>query len=177
MEGRGGENQEIFKCNHCELTSPFKVVISRHLRTHKEERGWRCEECGNCYVNEHGLKRHKRLNHGGLERVNCPFCNKEFGNGVYMRAHVRLHCKVKKKEERGNGGREQEDMVVLGVMVQGENGGGEHQGMEQGRGVMLFGEQFGTEEQGFLGEEQNGVGGGFEGLEELEEEKHDLGTF
>lgn len=93
--GEGGG--EEFKCKYCELTSPFRVVILRHLRQHKEEMGHRCEHCGKCYVNIQGLKRHLRINHPATkEEVPCPHCLKCFISVEYMRDHMNKFCRMKK---------------------------------------------------------------------------------
>ncbi|CAL8117181.1 unnamed protein product [Orchesella dallaii] len=92
----GGDGDNEFKCKYCELTSPFKVVIIRHLATHKKELGHQCQICQKLYFNAQGLKRHMRFNHPVTdEKVECPYCKKVFSNMEYMKGHVRQYCKLK----------------------------------------------------------------------------------
>ncbi|CAL8098526.1 unnamed protein product [Orchesella dallaii] len=100
---KGGEDSgEVFSCKYCELTSPFKAVIGRHLLTHKVEMGHQCDICQKCYTSDAGLKRHVRINHPAQEEVvECPYCKKPFGNKDYMIDHMRKFCQVKKGLEAG----------------------------------------------------------------------------
>lgn len=87
-----------YKCKYCEVKSPYKFVIKRHVETHKQSMGWECGECGKKYVSGQGLKLHQKLKHSGTP-TECGYCGKAFSCEEYMRMHERLYCKMKRLEE------------------------------------------------------------------------------
>ncbi|CAL8098529.1 unnamed protein product [Orchesella dallaii] len=113
-DGPGGEDSgEVFSCKYCELTSPFKAVIRRHLLTHKVEMGHKCDICQKCYTSDAGLKRHVRINHPTQEEVvECPYCKKPFGNKDYMNDHLKKFCQVRKELEAGASGGGEQGLVT-----------------------------------------------------------------
>ncbi|CAL8117179.1 unnamed protein product [Orchesella dallaii] len=117
--GGGSTEENQFKCKHCDLTSPFRVVITRHLATHKEELGHKCQICSKLYFNAQGLKRHMRINHPTTEgKVECPYCKKEYPDPEYLRGHLRLFCKVKQLEESSGGGADNANTMTSSTLVQ-----------------------------------------------------------
>ncbi|CAL8109920.1 unnamed protein product [Orchesella dallaii] len=94
-------NPELFNCKYCELSSPHRIIIIRHMQTHKTEMGHQCDICLKYYVNIQGLRRHKRINHPTtLEEHKCPHCFKVFNSIDYMKNHAVKYCKVKLLDEK-----------------------------------------------------------------------------
>lgn len=87
---------QLFECKYCDLKSPFKPVITRHMQTHKAEMGNKCDECGKFYTSQAALRRHQSINHPREKvEVPCPLCRKVFPSVAYMKDHQVKFCRVK----------------------------------------------------------------------------------
>ncbi|ETO35392.1 zinc finger protein [Reticulomyxa filosa] len=51
-----------------------------------------CDECGQRYHSEKGLKRHQRVHNPSTR--GCPYCNKKFARKSYLHDHIRIHTGV-----------------------------------------------------------------------------------
>ncbi|XP_018392773.1 PREDICTED: zinc finger protein 782-like [Cyphomyrmex costatus] len=78
--------------------------MSRHKRTHKNEKPYQCDIRGHMSSQKDGLTRHMKLKHNNDERsksnkdlyiggvsYKCGTCNKEFKNKTNLRGHERTH--------------------------------------------------------------------------------------
>ncbi|KAL3863259.1 hypothetical protein ACJMK2_005024 [Sinanodonta woodiana] len=90
-----------FDCSFCgkTFTSRNWSTYQAHLRWHKNERPFRCNQCDKSYKFVTNLNDHKRT-HSGERPFICDFCGSSFTKSLLMRAHIKrkhleqkcLHC-------------------------------------------------------------------------------------
>lgn len=85
------ENGE-FTCPKCPHTFSDSSNLTKHLRTHTEERPYACDICGKSFTHSSTLKDHLNI-HSGARPYACshPNCLKTFSNGSNLNRHMRTH--------------------------------------------------------------------------------------
>ena len=77
-----------FQCPVCQRS--FKGHFLQHLRTHTDEKPFRCETCGHCFAQRSQLKVHMRT-HTGERPYKCKICKQAFSHSTALKLHIRLH--------------------------------------------------------------------------------------
>ncbi|XP_069509243.1 zinc finger protein 586-like isoform X2 [Ambystoma mexicanum] len=83
-----------YQCTECEKSFGVKRNLSRHLKTHKEqrERPYECIECKKTFSEKCNLIIHKRT-HTGEKPYQCTECEKRFSIKANLVTHLRLHSR------------------------------------------------------------------------------------
>ena len=71
-----------------------------HMRIHVNERKFKCDECGQAFMQKEFLARHK-LTHTGEVPFRCDTCGKAFRQLVNLKQHkIRKHFNNKNNNEK-----------------------------------------------------------------------------
>ncbi|XP_077381417.1 uncharacterized protein LOC144021192 [Festucalex cinctus] len=83
--------RKTFTCGICtdkHFTSAHK--LARHMRTHTQEKPFRCPNCPTVFSESYHLTRHLRVQHHAGQFV-CPTCCASFGGLAELKSHKRTH--------------------------------------------------------------------------------------
>ncbi|XP_064639829.1 uncharacterized protein LOC135495296 [Lineus longissimus] len=75
-------------CNYCNYTSPKKYLLTRHMKTHSEERPHKCNICDRGFKTVASLQNHHDT-HTGTKRHKCKECESAFTTSGELVRHVR----------------------------------------------------------------------------------------
>ena len=50
-----------------------------------------CEDCSRTYSSQANLLRHMRIQHSGVQRFKCPYCEKTLATAHTLKEHIYLH--------------------------------------------------------------------------------------
>ncbi|KAF7992202.1 hypothetical protein HCN44_001527 [Aphidius gifuensis] len=75
-------------CNYCNYTSPKRYLLSRHMKSHSEERPHKCSVCGKSFKTLASLQNHINT-HTGTKPHKCKYCNRAFTTSGELVRHVR----------------------------------------------------------------------------------------
>lgn len=75
-------------CNYCNYTSPKRYLLSRHLKSHSEERPHKCSVCERGFKTLASLQNHVNT-HTGLKPHHCKYCDSAFTTSGELVRHVR----------------------------------------------------------------------------------------
>ena len=64
-------------CNYCNYTSPKRYLLSRHMKSHSEERPHKCSVCERGFKTMASLQNHVNT-HTGTKPHNCRYCDAAF---------------------------------------------------------------------------------------------------
>lgn len=64
-------------CNYCNYTSPKRYLLSRHMKSHSEERPHKCSVCERGFKTLASLQNHVNT-HTGTKPHQCRFCDSSF---------------------------------------------------------------------------------------------------
>lgn len=64
-------------CNYCNYTSPKRYLLSRHMKSHSEERPHKCSVCERGFKTLASLQNHVNT-HTGTKPHQCKFCESAF---------------------------------------------------------------------------------------------------
>lgn len=64
-------------CNYCNYTSPKRYLLSRHMKSHSEERPHKCSVCERGFKTLASLQNHVNT-HTGVKPHVCKFCDAAF---------------------------------------------------------------------------------------------------
>ena len=64
-------------CNYCNYTSPKRYLLTRHMKTHSEERPHKCNVCNRGFKTISSLQNHVNT-HTGLKPHKCKECDSTF---------------------------------------------------------------------------------------------------
>ena len=77
MEMAVATRQKRYACDQCPYQTDWKTNMTRHCRTHSNERPFECPECGKSFKQKAHLTRHLRV-HTGERPFQCTVCSKAF---------------------------------------------------------------------------------------------------
>ncbi|XP_018331961.1 transcriptional repressor CTCF [Agrilus planipennis] len=75
-------------CNYCNYTSPKRYLLSRHMKSHSEERPHKCSVCERGFKTLASLQNHVNT-HTGTKPHACKFCDAAFTTSGELVRHVR----------------------------------------------------------------------------------------
>ncbi|KAK6627614.1 hypothetical protein RUM44_010092 [Polyplax serrata] len=75
-------------CNYCNYTSPKRYLLSRHMKSHSEERPHKCSVCERGFKTLASLQNHVNT-HTGTKPHHCKFCESAFTTSGELVRHVR----------------------------------------------------------------------------------------
>ncbi|XP_019867966.2 transcriptional repressor CTCF [Aethina tumida] len=75
-------------CNYCNYTSPKRYLLSRHMKSHSEERPHKCSVCERGFKTLASLQNHVNT-HTGVKPHVCKFCDAAFTTSGELVRHVR----------------------------------------------------------------------------------------
>ena len=101
-------NQDIFKCDECEIHFSMEKSLNRHMKeVHKEtfknltvatiyDLRFTCDECEDIFPRNSNLIRHKETVHkAGNKNFLCPNCQKPFSRKDNLKKHISKNiCKL-----------------------------------------------------------------------------------
>lgn len=81
-----GSNQHM--CNYCNYTSNKRYLLSRHMKSHSEERPHKCGICERGFKTIASLQNHVNT-HTGVRPHGCKYCDAAFTTSGELVRHVR----------------------------------------------------------------------------------------
>jgi uncharacterized Zn-finger protein len=75
-------------CNYCNYTSPKRYLLSRHMKSHSEERPHKCSVCERGFKTLASLQNHVNT-HTGTKPHSCKYCDSAFTTSGELVRHVR----------------------------------------------------------------------------------------
>ncbi|XP_063805379.1 zinc finger protein 260-like [Pseudophryne corroboree] len=81
---------KIFPCFECDKCFTQNAALSRHQRTHRDERPFSCSDCRKCFTRKSILAEHQRI-HTGEKPFSCTDCGKCFTQRSGLVIHQRVH--------------------------------------------------------------------------------------
>nr|XP_002131180.1 zinc finger protein Pegasus [Ciona intestinalis] len=84
--------KERNKCPHCPFTTAWKSSLSVHIKTHTNERPWKCALCNKHFKLKHHLKCHL-LTHSN-KQAKCNLCSFRCSDSRMLQRHKLLSHKV-----------------------------------------------------------------------------------
>ncbi|XP_041988731.1 zinc finger protein 845-like isoform X2 [Aricia agestis] len=97
--------ERSYKCDRCPAAYKTRAALRVHAARHDGIRRYTCDTCPQAFHNQSSLIRHRRL-HTGEKRFVCTICAKAFTEGYNLKVHMRVHNKHFKKNpetERSGG--------------------------------------------------------------------------
>ncbi|XP_076330254.1 uncharacterized protein LOC143235987 [Tachypleus tridentatus] len=82
---------KIFHCMYCKFRHHDREKLNLHIKDkHAPNRVIQCDECSHTFVQESGLKNHKRIHTGECSYL-CPICGLSFITQGNVFSHLRIH--------------------------------------------------------------------------------------
>jgi len=75
-------------CNYCNYTTPKRYLLSRHMKSHSEERPHKCSVCERGFKTLASLQNHVNT-HTGTKPHKCKYCEASFTTSGELVRHVR----------------------------------------------------------------------------------------
>ena len=75
-------------CNYCNYTSPKRYLLSRHMKSHSEDRPHKCNICSRGFKSLASLHNHINV-HMGVKPHKCKSCDSEFTTSGELIRHIR----------------------------------------------------------------------------------------
>ncbi|KAK8385532.1 hypothetical protein O3P69_016368 [Scylla paramamosain] len=75
-------------CHLCGKAYPYPSELRLHLRSHRNERPYKCDQCHKTFLKQGDLTYHKR-SHTGERPHKCPHCDARFPRPNTLRSHIR----------------------------------------------------------------------------------------
>ncbi|XP_075193820.1 uncharacterized protein LOC142292378 [Anomaloglossus baeobatrachus] len=82
--------EELHHCTQCDKAFLRSSDLTRHQRSHLEERPYVCNQCGKCFRRNTSLLIHERI-HTGERPYQCAQCGKSFVQRQHLTTHLRTH--------------------------------------------------------------------------------------
>lgn len=77
-------------CHLCGKVYPYPSELRLHLRSHRDERPYKCDQCQKSFLKQGDLTYHKR-SHTGERPHKCPHCPATFPRPNTLTSHIRHH--------------------------------------------------------------------------------------
>lgn len=81
-------NNSQYQCNYCSYTSNKRYLLSRHMKSHSEERPHKCGICERGFKTMASLNNHVNT-HTGVKPHSCKYCDSAFTTSGELVRHVR----------------------------------------------------------------------------------------
>lgn len=109
-------DMELYACPQCNFKTPCLSSLNNiHLKTHSEEKNYKCDTCASAFKNQKQLKNHRRHHRLSLKKaeeqetfIQCASCNVQVESAALMKKHnsechrkVLGRSKVIPKKEKG----------------------------------------------------------------------------
>ncbi|MCL4135170.1 UNVERIFIED_CONTAM: hypothetical protein GTU68_045697 [Idotea baltica] len=78
----------VHMCNYCNYTNPKRYLLSRHMKSHSEERPHKCSVCERGFKTLASLQNHVNT-HTGIKPHRCKSCASTFTTSGELVRHVR----------------------------------------------------------------------------------------
>ncbi|XP_060599079.1 transcriptional repressor CTCF-like isoform X2 [Ruditapes philippinarum] len=75
-------------CSHCDYTSPKKYLLSRHMKSHCDDRPHKCGICNRGFKTVSSLQNHINT-HAGVRPHKCKMCESAFTTSGELIRHIR----------------------------------------------------------------------------------------
>ncbi|XP_071523979.1 uncharacterized protein [Panulirus ornatus] len=75
-------------CHLCGKAYPYPSELKLHLRSHRNERPYKCDQCQKTFLKQGDLTYHKR-SHTGQRPHKCPHCDARFPRPNTLMSHIR----------------------------------------------------------------------------------------
>jgi hypothetical protein len=82
----GGDKSHM--CNYCNYTTPKRYLLSRHMKSHSDERPHKCSVCERGFKTLASLQNHVNT-HTGTKPHRCKYCEANFTTSGELVRHVR----------------------------------------------------------------------------------------
>ncbi|XP_050720095.1 zinc finger and BTB domain-containing protein 17-like isoform X5 [Eriocheir sinensis] len=76
-------------CHLCGKAYPYPSELRLHLRSHRNERPYKCDQCAKSFLKQGDLTYHKR-SHTGERPHKCPHCDARFPRPSTLMSHIRF---------------------------------------------------------------------------------------
>ena len=75
----------------CQRFLARKHTLTVHIRRHKNERPFKCEDCDSRFVDGSDLSRHRSVMYTNWRPFHCDICSRVFPTKAKLRSHKRVH--------------------------------------------------------------------------------------
>ncbi|KAH9490430.1 hypothetical protein Btru_034862 [Bulinus truncatus] len=75
-------------CDYCDYTSPKRYLLTRHMKSHSDERPHKCKECDRGFKTPASLVNHVNT-HTGIRPHKCKHCDAAFTTSGELVRHIR----------------------------------------------------------------------------------------
>lgn len=82
------QSSQQLMCNYCNYTSPKRYLLTRHMKTHSEERPHKCYICNRGFKTMPSMQNHINT-HTGVRPHKCKECDASFTTSGELVRHVR----------------------------------------------------------------------------------------
>lgn len=78
----------VHMCGYCDYSSPKRYLLARHLKSHSEDRPFKCSICERGFKTQASLQNHVNT-HTGIKPHQCTYCFSSFTTSGELVRHVR----------------------------------------------------------------------------------------
>uniref|UniRef100_A0A336MFE1 CSON000821 protein n=1 Tax=Culicoides sonorensis TaxID=179676 RepID=A0A336MFE1_CULSO len=83
-----GQSEATHMCNYCNYTTSKRYLLSRHMKSHSDDRPHKCSVCERGFKTVASLQNHVNT-HTGTKPHSCKFCEMSFTTSGELVRHVR----------------------------------------------------------------------------------------
>lgn len=83
-----GQPEVSHMCNYCNYTTSKRYLLSRHMKSHSDDRPHKCSVCERGFKTVASLQNHVNT-HTGTKPHSCKFCDSSFTTSGELVRHVR----------------------------------------------------------------------------------------
>ncbi|CAL8240062.1 unnamed protein product [Gadus morhua 'NCC'] len=87
---RTHNDEKPYKCDQCTKRFSDSYALKIHMRTHSGEKPYRCDQCMKCFSLKGHLNRHMRT-HSGEKPYRCDQCKMRFRQKGHLKYHMMIH--------------------------------------------------------------------------------------